>query len=166
MNRQEKQQLIVELKKQFQNTEATFFVNYQGLSVKELQDFRRNIMHNGGFFKVAKVRLIQHALGENRQKDLDSFCKGQIGIVFSEKKDYEMAKILHNFSKNNVKLKLIVGYSNDHLLTRDTIIQLALLPSREVLLAQVAGTVKEVIARVARFIAALKEKLEKEGGQQ
>lgn len=166
MNRQEKQTVIVALQNQLKNSQATFFVNYQGLSVKELQDFRKSIMHNGGLFQVAKVRLIQHALSSDNQKNLNSFCKGQIGIVFSKKEDYEMAKTLHNFAKNNAKLRLVVGYSNDSLLTKEHIIQLAQLPSREALLAQIAGSIKEIAARAARFIAALKEKREKEGAQQ
>lgn len=163
MNREAKQALITTLQKQLKDSQATFFVNYQGLSVKELQDFRRSVRRNGGLFQVAKARLIQHALNADNQKNLDPFCKGQIGIVFSKKEDYEMAKILHNFEKNNAKLKLVVGYSNDSVLTKEHILQLAQLPSREVLLAQIAGSMQEIVAKMARLLAALNEKREQEG---
>lgn len=162
MNRKQKQDLVLQLKSQFQKSGSIFLVNYQGLSVNELQQLRKNIYKTSSAFKVAKVRLIKHAVSDldPSVKELDPFCKGQLGVVFSNKQEHEMVKVLHDFSKAHASFSLVVGHSNGRILNQETLLRLAQLPSREVLLAQIAGTMQGMISQVARLIKALKEKRE------
>lgn len=162
MNRKQKQDLVLHLKSQFEQNASVFFVNYQGLSVNELQSLRRDIYKTNSTFKVAKVRLVKHAVHEldPSLQALDQFCKGQLGVVFSNKQDYEMAKVLHNFSKAHANFSIVVGHSNGQIVSKEILTRLAQLPSREVLLAQVAGTMQGMISQVARLVKALMEKRE------
>lgn len=162
MNRKQKQDLVLHLKSQFQKNASIFLVNYQGLSVGQLQTFRRSIHKSDSVFKVAKVRLVKHAMHDYDASfgELDQYCKGQLGIVFSNKQDHEIAKLLHDFSKINTNFSIVVGHSHGHVLSKEMLSRLAQLPSREVLLAQIAGTMQGMISQVARLVKALKEKRE------
>jgi large subunit ribosomal protein L10 len=161
MNRQEKHDLILQLKKQFHDHGSVFFVNYQGLSVNQLQELRRGVRKAHGSFQVAKVRLIQRAVSDlDSVKNLGQFCKGQLGVVFTSQQEQAMVKFLYDFSKKHTNLSLVVGHGNQKLLEKDMIVRLAQLPSREILLAQIAGTMNGLISQVARLLQALKTKNE------
>jgi len=162
MNRNQKQDLVLQLKSQFQKNASIFFVNYQGLSVNELQQLRKNVYKANSTLKVAKVRLVKQAVHDldASLRELDPFCKGQLGIVFSNKQDHEVAKVLYDFSKAHTNLSFVVGHSNGRILSKEMLLRLAQLPSREVLLAQIAGTMQNMVSQVARLIKALKEKRE------
>jgi len=160
MNRKQKQDLVLHLKSQFQKNASVFLVNYQGLSVNQLQAFRRSMHKSDSIFKVAKVRLVKQAIHDfdDSLTELDQYCKGQLGVVFSNKQDHEIAKLLHDFSKIHASFSIVVGRSHGHILSKDMLSRLALLPSRKVLLAQIAGTMQGMISQVARLVKALKEK--------
>lgn len=162
MNRQQKQDLVLQLKLEFQKNATAFLVNYQGLSVSALQELRRSVYKTNGSLKVAKVRLMKHAIHglDSSWHELDSFCRGQLGVVFSQKEGHEVAKLLYDFSKKHANFSFVVGHSNGQILRKDLILRLAQLPSREVLLAQIAGTMQSMISQVARLVNALKEKRE------
>jgi len=107
---------------------------------------------SGGTLKVAKMRLVKRALqGVNDFDLLASHCKNQIGVVFAQNEDEisSVAKTLHDFSKKNQSLNLIVGCMNAELLSPAAIVRIASLPSREVLLAQLCGTLKAPLTKLA-----------------
>jgi large subunit ribosomal protein L10 len=159
MNRHEKQELVSQLKEQFQKNDSAFLLNYQGLSVKQLQELRRSVSKVNGNFKVAKVRLVRKAIQDiDSIKGLDQYCKNQLGIVFVPDHAHEVLKELHNFSKKHPILSFVAGRFDNKLLQKELLIRFAELPSREVLLAQVAVTLNNMIAQVARLAQALKEK--------
>lgn len=150
MNRQEKSQLVSELKGQFSKATGSILVGYKGLSVNQLQKLRRGVRQNGGQFKVTKARLMRLAAQdlENAQA-LVPYFKDQVGLVFLENQDPAVIKFLHTFSKENEALKLVAGSMGAGLVDAATLKQLALLPSREVLLSQLCGVLKAPISKLA-----------------
>jgi len=143
MNRQQKADVIHILRTQFDNSAASFLVNYAGLTVDQMQRLRKRLLGNDAELKVAKARLMNKALeGSNIQCSLQPFLKNQVALIFGGNNFPAVAKVLYDFSKENEAFKLVVGCIENQLLNPAAIIQVASLPSREVLLAQVCGTLR------------------------
>jgi len=159
MNRQEKSQVIAALKDQFSHSTGSIIIGYRGLSVNQLQKLRRGIRLNGGTFKVTKARLMKLA-AENIEiaQPLIPYLKEQVGLVFLENEDPAIIKYLHKFSKENGSLKMVAGSLESKLVDAATLTRLALLPSREVLLAQVCGILKAPIAKLAFVVQEISNK--------
>ena len=159
MNRQEKTQLVTELKSQFSGSSGSVVVSYKGLSVNQLQKFRRGIRQNGGTFKVTKARLMKLAAQDiDKAQLLVPFFKDQIGVVFLDASESPIIKFLHTFSKENEALRLIVGSLDSKLVDASTLTILATLPSREVLLAQLCGVLKAPVAKLAFVLQQINNK--------
>jgi large subunit ribosomal protein L10 len=143
MNRQQKAEVIDFLKDNFSKSHASFIVGFQGLTVSQLRTLRGKLRKNGGKLKVAKARLMKIAAeGMEGADTLLPYCKNQIGVVFTTDQAPAIAKVLSDFSKENEALKLVAGYLDTSFLDSASIGRIASLPSREVLLAQVCGTIK------------------------
>ena len=170
MNRQQKEILIDSLKKGFAESEAAYVIGYSGLSVNSLQELRGKLRASGARLKVAKMRLFKRALGEGAMfEGFKPFLVEQRGIVFASKEPTSVAKVLYDFAKANEKLDIVLGYVDKEFLDQATVKYIATLPSREVLLAQVVGTMQAPIRQfvgvlnmlVVRLLIVLKQIAEK-----
>ena len=168
MNRQQKESVVGLFHKDFLTNKGSFFVNYSGLTVVQMQQLRRQLREKGGALKIAKMRLVKKALATVEGANvLISHCKNQLGVVFvhDASEVSGIAKTLNDFSNKNVALDLVVGCLDAQLLDKTAIVRIASLPSREVLLAQVCGTLNAPLASFVyvlnamtqRFLIALKE---------
>jgi len=153
MNRQQKVEVIKNLKENFLESQATFVVSYKGLSVAQMQQLRADLRKKGGVLKVAKARLMKRAVdGEEGLTDLTSHLHDQIGLVFAKEQFTDVAKVLSDFSKENEALGLVAGLFESKVIEKDKIKQIASLPSREELLAQVCGTLNAPITGLVRVL--------------
>lgn len=153
MNRQEKAIVVEGLKKGLLSSKATFLVGYKGLNVEQVQKLRSDLRSKGGLLKVAKTRLMKRAVdGEAGVQDLAPLFKDQIGLVFAQEQFSEVAKILSDFSKENKSLNLVAGYLDTQVVGKEKIAQIASLPPKEVLLAQLCGTLNAPISGLARAL--------------
>lgn len=160
MNRQKKEQLIANLKNDISTNEAAFLINYRGLSVAQMQGLRKNLKGGEAHLKVVKARLLRRALFEiDNKHSLLSFCKEQIALIFVPNDISFSAKVLRNFSKKYSNLAVVAGLFEDQLLDKDAILSIALLPSRDVLLAQVCGVIKSPMTRLAYLLNQIPLKL-------
>lgn len=156
MNRQQKERVVGQLKESFQQSAGAFAAVYQGLGVVKMQALRTQLREKGGALHVAKARLMRLALSEGVAQDafVDTL-RGQVCLVFAEKELPEIAKILCSFAKKNDALKVISGSYDKVVFDSAQVVQLAKLPSREVLLAQVAGTLNAPVAGLVRLLHTL-----------
>ena len=168
MNRQQKELVVDVFHKDFSTNKGSFFVDYSGLSVAQMQQLRRQLRSKGGSLKIAKMRLVKKALATLEGSHvLLSHCKNQLGVVFvhDASEVSGIAKTLNDFSKKNESLDLIVGCLDAQLLDKVAITRIATLPSREVLLAQVCGALNAPLtslvytlnAMAVRLVVVLKE---------
>ena len=161
MNRQEKVTLVEQLKSQFSDAQSSLLVNYQGLTVHQLQQLRRGVTAQGGTFKVAKARLLKKAADQdNKALDLIPYFRGQVGIVFVTKDEQTPAvlKFLHDFSKKNEALSMVVGSMDSKIIDKAVMARLATLPSREVLLAMICGALKGNLNKLVSVLKQISEK--------
>ncbi len=153
MNRKEKASLIGLLQDDFSTAEASFIVGYQGLTVAQMQTLRREVRAKGGKLKVAKNRLVKRAINDlDGVCDLNSQLKNQLGVVFAGDSFIGVAKVLVDFSKDNAAFSLVVGCLASELISKEKISQLASLPSKEILLAQMCATIKAPVSGLANVL--------------
>ncbi len=150
MNRQQKELVVSLLRENFAQSPASFIVDYKGLTVSQMQNLRSKLRACGGSLKVAKARLMKIAVGDLEDgQALVPYLKDQIGVVFASDELSAVAKALSEFAKNNEALQLVVGRLDGSLIDKQAISRMALLPSREVLLAKLCGTLNAPISRLA-----------------
>lgn len=150
MNRQQKEVAISQFRQMFSDAQAAFLVHYKGLDVAKLQDLRKNLREADGSFKITKASLIRIAVSDlDGITSFKELLKDQVGIVFAKNDVPSVAKKLSEFSKNNESLQILSGFFESKVLSTTDISTLASLPSREVLLAQVAATIQAPIKGLA-----------------
>lgn len=156
MKRHQKELVVELLKDGLSKSESSFLVGYRGLSVAQMQNLRRGLKDKGASLQVAKWRLMKLAAdGTQSGEILQPFFRDQIAIVFASKETPAVAKVLSTFSKENEALLLVAGSLENALLDADAIKRLVLLPSKEVLLGQVCGTLKVPITRFVNVMNVL-----------
>lgn len=159
MKKQQKQAAIDNLEARFSGSQGAFLVNFQGMSVAQLKTLRFALGDKGGSLKVAKNRLAKLALKDVRNcQGLDSLLVGQLAYVFSQGEITSVAKVLVDFAKKNDKLKVVAGCSESKIYDARSVAILASLPSREVLLSQLCGTLNAPVILFALAIKAVAEK--------
>lgn len=175
MNRQQKISVVESLASDYSKSQAVFLVGFRGMTVEQLQKLRRQLRQNGGHLQVAKMSLMRRVV-----KDDDTACnalmpylKDQCAIVFADADVSAVAKALQAIAKENEKLTLVAGCFESMLLSKEAIVRIASLPSREVLLAQLCGTLQSPVCTLARLLnmnmlrmlQALKQIEKQKGGQ-
>src|SRR5271170_2361245 len=153
MNRQQKELVVKTLHDNFQKSDASFFIGVKGLTVSQSQALRSELRKNGGQLVIAKVRLMKRAVSDMAYHELlEPYLKEQIGVVFALRESPAVAKVLYDFSKENKALSLVEGCLASRVLDKSAIERVALLPSRDILLGQVCGTLK---APITSFVGVL-----------
>ncbi|MBM17887.1 MAG: 50S ribosomal protein L10 [Epsilonproteobacteria bacterium] len=159
MNRQQKESMVQELSEKFLSNEASFIINCQGLTVAQVQQLRMALGEKNSEMQVAKNRLVRIAIQDKPGCGmLDESLKGQNAVVFAQSDLTGTAKVIYDFAKENEELEIVAGCYASQFLDKQSVEALAKLPSREVLLAQVCGTMK---APITSFVIVLKQVLVK-----
>jgi len=142
LTREQKQNILKDLTDKFNRAKAMILVDFNRLPVSKAMELRRNLKSIDAEYKVAKKTLISRVLrfGHFEDVDLDNF-KTQVGIVFSYADPVAAAQSVWKFSKVNEALKILGGFLDLNWQDKDKIITLAKLPSREILLGQLVGTI-------------------------
>ena len=135
--------LVADLTELLKNAKATAYAKYQGLTVAELQELRKNAREAGVKIKVVKNRLVRVAMGQIAvYKDTDTTgLTGQLLYAISDDDEVAPAKVLAEFAKKHGALSLAGGFSDlGNSLSEDEIKALASMPSKNELIAQVVDT--------------------------
>lgn len=153
MNRQQKEAVVKEINEQIKESSASFLIGYKGLTVTQLQDLRGQLRQVDGVFKVAKARLMKLAAQDIEGIDAfkDAF-QDQVGLVFAKGEVPSVAKELVKFSKDNDQLNIVSGFFESKTMDFGQIDYLASLPSKDVLLGQLAGTLQAPASNLARLL--------------
>ena len=153
MNRQQKSNVISDLQRMVSESQAMFLINYKGMSVSLLQGLRKNLRTDGSKLRIAKASLMYRATQElPGVEQFSENLKDQIGIVFVKSDISGTAKHLVTYAKEHANLTIVAGYYESKILSSQDLAFLASLPSREVLLAQLAGTMQAPITSFVRVL--------------
>jgi large subunit ribosomal protein L10 len=163
MARPDKEAAVAELTEDFRTATATILTEYRGLSVTSMKQLRRAL---GEKTKYAVVKnTLTKIAAKNAGVDLSpDLLVGPSAVAFVNGDAIDAAKSLRDFAKENPFLVIKGGIYEGKAVTKEEIMQLANLESREVLLAKLAGAMKGSLAKAARVFDALRIKLEAEQG--
>ncbi len=159
MARPEKEAAVAELTEDFRTATATILTEYRGLSVTSMKQLRRAL---GEKTKYAVVKnTLTKIAAKNAGVDLSpELLVGPSAVAFINGDPIDAAKSLRDFAKENPFLVIKGGIYEGKAVSKEEIMQLANLESREVLLAKLAGAMKGSLAKAARVFDALRIKLE------
>ena len=161
MARPDKEAAVAELTEDFRSATATVLTEYRGLSVTSMKQLRR-ALGDQTKYSVVKNTLTKIA-AKNAGVDLSpELLVGPSAVAFINGDPIDAAKSLRDFAKENPFLVIKGGIYEGKAVSKEEIMQLANLESREVLLAKLAGAMKGSLAKAARVFDALRIKLESE----
>ena len=153
--RSEKVAVVDEVKEKLSSSSAALLTEYRGLKVGELAELRRSLRAAGGEYKVYKNSLVRFAVRDLGLDIAEDTLTGPTAIAFVEGDAAAVAKALRDYARSNANLVLKGGVMGSKALTADETRALAELPSREVLLAQLAGALQAPMAKLAGLLQAL-----------
>lgn len=140
-----KNEVVSEVSELLSNSKLTVVTAYQGTTVKALQELRREAKQNGTTLKVVKNRLVIKAIQANdKLKAVDtSTLNGMLLYAFNSEDEVAPAQVLANFAKKQPTLQFVGAISADGVfMTADEVKNLATLPSKPQLIAQVLATLE------------------------
>jgi large subunit ribosomal protein L10 len=137
------------IKASLKESNAIFIVKYSGLSGPDLNSLRKNLKCTKATFFVIKNSIARLAFRDTGLESVVKFVEGPCGLVFASEEPVGASKVLCSFVKEHEQLKLEGGLLKDVILQKKDIESMALLPSREVLRAQVVMTLNSPIAGLA-----------------
>lgn len=155
--RAEKISMLKEVRTKLSGSSFFFLTNYQGLSVSKTDDLRKRLRAQKASFQVVQNKHFGIAAKELGLPEIDAkILRGPSAMIFGEGDVVAVAKVLKDFIKENEKPVVKVGGLQGQLLSRADVDSLAALPSREILLGQVVGT---IAAPMSRLVGALQQKV-------
>jgi len=119
---------------------AVFLASYSGMTVEDLSALRRELRKVDAEFHVVKNTIARKAIESRDENVLAASFKNQTGMVFARGDVAAAAKVVADTAKKNDKLKLVSGYMEKSFIDAKGVTALASLPSREVLLAKIIGS--------------------------
>jgi len=161
LNRNEKAAVVADVTAQVGKSQTLALAEYRGLTVAHLDTLRRQARDKGVYLHVLKYTLARRAVSGTPFEVASEHMVGPLIYGFSEDA-VAAAKVIADFAKGNDKLVIKGGAYAGKPLDVDGVKALAAIPSREVLIAQVAGLLKSPIQRMAGVLAAVAE--QKGGG--
>lgn len=156
-NRSLKEAKVAEIKEKLEKSKAVVLSKYQGLTVEEDTTLRKNLREAGVEYKVYKNTLVTLAAKELGLEGIVEYLEGPVSIAFSYDDVTAGARILNDFTKDHKNLELKAGIVEGEIYDEAKIKQLATIPSKEVLIAKLLGSIKSPIASFARVINAIAE---------
>jgi large subunit ribosomal protein L10 len=150
----EKEKVVAQLLKDFQGSDSFVLANYQGLKAQDFNDLREKLAGKQGQCRVVKNTLLKKALKAAKVPGLESFLEGPTAVIFQQGDVASSSKLLVDFTKDHEKLKIKAGCLQGRVLAAGEVVEMARLPSRAALIAQLAGNLNGPIQRFAGVLMA------------
>ncbi len=159
MKKQEKIDLVENLKKDLSQVAGIVAVDFTGLKMNQITEVRRKVKDSGGNFKVLKNNLIKIAAEQGGFKDLAEFLDGPTALGWHQKEVVGLAKILTEMAKKYEHLKIKGGLIEGNKVNAQGVEALSRLPSRLELLAQLAGGISAGPRKLLGLMQSLQQKM-------
>ncbi|HJW21775.1 MAG TPA: 50S ribosomal protein L10 [Candidatus Limnocylindrales bacterium] len=152
-----KRETVAELREQLGRSHTLIVSEYRGLSVREIADIRRSLRKQDVTYRVVKNRLMRIAAADTLGGALDPLLVGPTAIAFGAD-ETATAKAVLDAMRPYRQVRITGGLLGTRAIDADGVTRLATLPSREVLLSQLAGAFAAPLATTAGlFDAPLRE---------
>jgi len=153
MNKEKKKTYIEEMKGFFNNTSSILVTQYQGLTVKQIDELRSEMRKHSIKFKITKNRITKLALEGTKYKKLENLFSGPTAVAFSEDA-ITSAKILTKFAKKNANLKIIGGIMEEEPLSVEEVEKIATLPTLDEARSKIVGILTAPAQKIISILLA------------
>lgn len=158
---EQKKQVVNDITEKLRNAKSVVLVEYKGLTVEKVTELRNKCREAGVEYKVYKNTLMRIAFEELGYKDITASLEGPNAIAMSFEDEVSAAKITNDFAKtSNDTLVIKAGIAEGKIMNADEIKALASVPSRDILLAQLAGVLQGNIRNLAYLLDQVSKKNE------
>lgn len=151
---EQKQIIVEEIYQKLDQAMLVVFADYRGLNVDEMTELRNKLRTPGVEVKVLKNTMLRFALEKAGCTDTIQHITGPNAVIFSNEDPVAPAKTLYEFAKTHKNLEVKVGILEGQTISAEKIKNLAELPSKEVLVATVLGTMQAPITSFVRVLNA------------
>ena len=156
--------VVAEIVEKLQKSSSAIVVDYKGLTVEEVTELRKKMREAGVEYKVYKNTLVRRAAKEVGVEQFnDELLVGTNAIAFGYEDPVAPARILKEFMDSHPKMQLKMGVVEGEFYNEAQIVEFANIPSREVLIAKLLGSLK---APMSNFVYLLDALVKKEEGQE
>jgi large subunit ribosomal protein L10 len=147
---EDKQALVAEIKESLSTAQLAVVIDYKGLTVAEISDLRNRLRPSGSECKVAKNTLMRIAVdGQENWQPITQFCKESSAFLLVKDDIGGAIKAYQDFQKASKKTVIRGGVMEGRALSEDDVKAIGDLPSKEQLIAQIAGALNAVTSKVA-----------------
>lgn len=153
ISRERKEELIADYAEQLRLSKGFVLAEYSGLTHKKLEVIRRNLRPMGGVTRVVKNRLLLRALQDAGMSVPDEWLTGPVLVDFIHDEIPPVVKAMADAAREHEEFQIKGGFLGGAVLNAAQVRTVADLPPREVLLAQVMGTINAPASRVTGVIA-------------
>jgi len=155
MARPEKVEQVTLLTEKLKAAKAAVLTDYRGLTVSQLQELRTRLRAQSVEYRVVKNTLARRAAVEAGHEQFQDLLKGPVAIAFGYEDLSAPAKLLGEFTRQTrIRLEIVGGLVEGRVMSPDQVRQTADLPPREVLLAQLLGTLQSPVSQLVATIQA------------
>lgn len=156
LNLQQKQAVVAEVGAQVAQAQTIVLAEYSGIEVADITRLRANARKSGVYFRVLKNTLARRAV---QGTPFEALTEKMVGpLIYSISVDpVAAAKIVHEFAKSNDKLVIKAGAMAGSVMSAQQVAALAVIPSRDELIARLMGTMSATTSKFVRTLAAIRD---------
>lgn len=147
-NRQIKELKVKEIAEKIGNAKSLVLVDYQGITVEEDTQLRKNLRESDVEYRVYKNSLVKRATKEAGIEGLDDYLSGPVSIAFGYEDETTAARLLAEFAKDAKKLEIKGGYIEGEVYDAELMNKLAKIPSKEVLISKFLGSITSPLSKL------------------
>ena len=156
----QKEEAVKKLAEDLKDAKLILLTDYRGITVEDATKLRAELRESNSEYRVIKNNIIKRALDLNGESGLDDLLEGPTALITNNEDYLAPAKAIYNFTKDHDFYKIKGGIIEGKVMTAEEIITLAKLPSRQELLAQLAGALIGNITKLAVALDAVREQKE------
>lgn len=143
LSKDSKKKIVEDLIEELKNSKGIILTDYKGMNVSQINSLRDELKEKKVVFKIVKNSLMERVSEELDIKDLTKDLVGCTAIAFSSEDGVALARLLKEYSKKNkVEMKTKSGLVEGRFLNPEKVMEIASLPSKDVLIAQMVAGVK------------------------
>ncbi len=151
----QKEALVAELRQAIEESESIYLAEFQDLSVAEMNELRGQILEYQAYLRVAKNRLLKLAFAGTQAEELCEHLTGPTAVAFCQSDPIAVAKVLTEFGRDHQHLVMKAGLFDGMILDQERMAQIAQLPPRDQLLAQVLASLISPASSVVNLLGAV-----------
>lgn len=151
--RKQKETVVQNLAEKLKRMRSIVFANYEGLTVKEVEELRRELAKADVTYTVVKKTLLARAMKEAGQTIDPRSITGNFGTAIAFEDEVAPARIMATFAKQHEALHLVAGVLENKLLDAPAVLALAKLPSKQELLGRAVGSIAAPLSGFVNVLA-------------